>query len=65
MSDLDKLLQAFGEAGGDRGALADGGTAHLAAEGHSLLSSALLKGSTLMQRRPAKAFRRASLCMKE
>jgi len=44
MSDLDNLMQAFGEAGGDRGALADAGTAHLAAEGHSILSSRVVEG---------------------
>jgi Fe-S cluster assembly scaffold protein SufB len=44
MSDLDRLMQAFGEAGGDRGALADVGTVHLAAEGHSILSSRIVEG---------------------
>jgi hypothetical protein len=44
MSDLDELMSAFGEAGGDRGALADGGTAHLAASGHSIVSSRVVEG---------------------
>ncbi len=44
MSELDELMHAFGEAGGDRGALADGETAHLAASGHSILSSRTIEG---------------------
>ena len=44
MSELDELLQAFGEAGGNRGALADAGIAHLAASGHSILSSHGVEG---------------------
>ena len=44
MSELDDLLKAFGEAGGNRGALADAGTAHLAASGHSILSSHGVEG---------------------
>jgi len=44
MSDLDNLMQAFGEAGGNRGALADAETAHLVALGHSLLSSRAVAG---------------------
>ena len=44
MSELDDLMKAFGEAGGDRGALADPGTAHLAASGHSILSSRTVAG---------------------
>ncbi len=38
MSELDELMHAFGEAGGDRGVLADKETAHLAAGGHKILS---------------------------
>ena len=44
MSELDDLKQAFGEAGGDRGALADTSIAHLAASGHSILSSRSVEG---------------------
>jgi len=44
MSELDALMKAFGEAGGNRGALADTGTAHLAASGHSILSSRIIEG---------------------
>lgn len=38
MSELDELMHAFGEAGGDRAVLADKKTAHLVASGHSILS---------------------------
>ncbi len=44
MSELDELMHAFGEAGGDRSALADKGTAHLAASSHSILSSRVVEG---------------------
>jgi Fe-S cluster assembly scaffold protein SufB len=44
MSELDELMVAFGEAGGNRGALADAETAHLAASGHSILSSRVVEG---------------------
>jgi len=44
MSELDALMDAFGEAGGNRGALTDTGTAHLAASGHSILSSRTVEG---------------------
>ncbi len=44
MSELEELMQAFGEAGGDKGALADAGTAHLAASGHSILSTRAVEG---------------------
>jgi Fe-S cluster assembly scaffold protein SufB len=44
MSELDELMKAFGEAGGDKGALADAGTAHLAASGHAILSSRTVEG---------------------
>jgi Fe-S cluster assembly scaffold protein SufB len=44
MSELNELLQAFGEAGGDAGALADKDTAHLAASGHRILSSRTVEG---------------------
>ncbi|MBA3013468.1 MAG: SufD family Fe-S cluster assembly protein [Proteobacteria bacterium] len=44
MSELDSLLQVFGEAGGDRGALGDTKTAHLAASGHAILSSRTVEG---------------------
>jgi Fe-S cluster assembly scaffold protein SufB len=44
MSELDELMKAFGEAGGDKSALADSGTAHLAASGHAILSSRTVEG---------------------
>jgi len=44
MSEIDKLMQAFGEAGGNRGALADAETAHLAVSGHDILSSNVVEG---------------------
>lgn len=44
MSELDELMKAFGEAGGDKGALSDAGTAHLAASGHAILSSRTVEG---------------------
>ena len=44
MSELDELMRAFGEAGGDKGALADAETGHLAASGHSILSSRGVEG---------------------
>jgi Fe-S cluster assembly scaffold protein SufB len=44
MSELDELMQAFGEAGGDKGALADTGAAHLSVSGSSILSSRAVPG---------------------
>jgi len=44
MSDLDNLMKAYGEAGGDKGVLADKETAHLAASGHKILSSRAIEG---------------------
>jgi Fe-S cluster assembly scaffold protein SufB len=44
MSELDDLMKAFGEAGGNRGALADANTAHLAASSHSIVSSRVVEG---------------------
>jgi len=44
MSELDALLKAFGEAGGDKGALASEDTAHLVASGHKLLSMKSVEG---------------------
>ena len=44
MSEFDELMKAFGEAGGSVGALADAGTAHLAASGQSILSSRVVEG---------------------
>jgi Fe-S cluster assembly scaffold protein SufB len=43
-SDLDALMKAFGEAGGDVSVLADKETAHLAATGHKLLSMKSIRG---------------------
>jgi uncharacterized protein len=50
MSELNELLKAFGEAGGNTGALADGNTAHLAASGHRILSSRTVEGLAVKAR---------------
>lgn len=44
MSELDELMTAFGEAGGDRGILANKEIAHLVASGHKILSTRDLEG---------------------
>lgn len=44
MKALDQLMQAFGDAGGDRAVLADSNTAHLVADGHTILSSRAIEG---------------------
>ncbi len=44
MSELDELMHAFGEAGGDRGVLANTGIAHLVASGHKILSARTIAG---------------------
>ncbi|HUJ19774.1 MAG TPA: SufD family Fe-S cluster assembly protein [Nitrospirota bacterium] len=44
MSELDQLMQALGEAGGDAAVLADQETAHLSVSGNSILSSRLVEG---------------------
>lgn len=44
MDALDRLLQAFGDAGGDRAVLANQETAHLFADGHRLLSTRGVEG---------------------
>ena len=44
MSELDELMRAYGEAGGDKGVLADTGTAHLVASGHTILSARNIEG---------------------
>ncbi|MCL5024530.1 MAG: SufD family Fe-S cluster assembly protein [Nitrospirae bacterium] len=44
MYDLDALMKAFGEAGGDKGILASNEIAHLVADGHKLLSMRSLEG---------------------
>ncbi|HTO95346.1 MAG TPA: SufD family Fe-S cluster assembly protein [Bacteroidota bacterium] len=44
MSELDQLMQALGEAGGDAAVLADRDTAHLSVSGNSILSSRLVEG---------------------
>jgi Fe-S cluster assembly scaffold protein SufB len=44
MSELDELMRAFGEAGGEKGVLADQGTAHLAVSSNSILSSRVVVG---------------------
>jgi Fe-S cluster assembly scaffold protein SufB len=47
MSELDELMRAYSEAGGEQGVLADQGTAHLAVSGHSILSSRVVEGIDL------------------
>ncbi|HIJ91233.1 MAG: SufD family Fe-S cluster assembly protein [Desulfobulbaceae bacterium] len=44
MTALDQLMQAFGNAGGDRAVLADSATAHLVADGHTILSAREIEG---------------------
>lgn len=44
MSEFDELLNAFGEAGGDKTVLSDKETAHLVASGHKILSSNNVEG---------------------
>jgi len=44
MSELDALMQAFGEAGGDHAVFSDAETAHLAAAGRSILSMRGIEG---------------------
>jgi Fe-S cluster assembly scaffold protein SufB len=44
MSELDALMEAFGEAGGDKTILANDSIAHLAASGHKLLSMRSVEG---------------------
>jgi Fe-S cluster assembly scaffold protein SufB len=44
MSELETLLQTLARCGGDPGALGDGGTAHLVASGHTILSSRTVAG---------------------
>jgi len=54
MSEIDILMQAFGEAGGNRGALADAETAHLAVSGHDILSSRVVEGLSVEARETRK-----------
>jgi uncharacterized protein len=44
MSEMDELMAVFSMTGGDRAILADAGTAHLVASGHSILSSRTVEG---------------------
>ncbi len=44
MDALEQLMQAFGNTGGDRAVLADSSTAHLVADGHTILSSRAIEG---------------------
>jgi len=44
MSELNELMEVYGEAGGDRSVLADAGTAHLVASGHKILSAHTVNG---------------------
>jgi hypothetical protein len=44
MTELDELMKAFGESGGDKSILANTETAHLVASGHKVLSMQNVKG---------------------
>ena len=44
MSELDALMKAFGEAGGDKAILENNEIAHLVADGHKLLSMKSIEG---------------------
>jgi Fe-S cluster assembly scaffold protein SufB len=44
MSELEELMKAFGEAGGDKGILANEEIAHLVASGHKILSARDIEG---------------------
>jgi len=44
VSEFDELMEAFGEAGGDKGILANKETAHLVASGHKILSTRDIEG---------------------
>jgi uncharacterized protein len=44
MNELDRLMQVFGDAGGDRAILTDSETAHLVADGRRLLSAREVEG---------------------
>lgn len=44
MSDIDALMKAFGDAGGDRAVLENRETAHLVADGHKILSMRDVEG---------------------
>ena len=44
MSELDELMKAYGESGGDKGILANNEIAHLVASGHKILSTRGVKG---------------------
>lgn len=50
MSELEELMRAYGEAGGNEGALADGETAHLMAIGHMVLSARSVEGLEVQAR---------------
>ncbi len=50
MSELDELLRALGEAGGDKSALADTGIAHLSVSGSNILSAREVEGINVLAR---------------
>lgn len=64
MSELDELLKAFGEAGGDKSVLAREDTAHLVASGHKLLSMKSIEGIEVNARRTLSGVR-ADVIVKE
>lgn len=53
MDALEQLMQAFANAGGDRAGLADSATAHLMADGHTILSSRAIEGIEVEARETA------------
>jgi Fe-S cluster assembly scaffold protein SufB len=44
MSELEELMKAYGESGGDKGILANNEIAHLVASGHKILSARGIEG---------------------
>jgi Fe-S cluster assembly scaffold protein SufB len=54
MSELEEILKVYGDAGGNRGALADEGIAHLVASGCSIMSSHSIEGLSMEAEETAK-----------
>lgn len=54
MSELDELMAAFGEAGGDKGVLADTETAHLVVSKRRVLSMRGIEGLEVETRQTLK-----------
>ncbi len=64
MSDLDALMKAFGEAGGDKAILENNEIAHLVASGHTLLSMNSVEGLKVDARKTISGIR-AKVTVKE